>query len=180
MINNILVKMINNILEELFIISENIKNINIIKIAKNNVHILTFYVNKLNINYDNIYKLKNHIYENSKDLFFNFFQNINFNQCKPNSFIFYPIYGSIIGTFTFPTFIILFLTLIGFTIDGIRLGSYAALWMSNYKGYVPKGSIFSLTQSIGMLGIRAGINKKSMIIGSIVGCYIGYKFNNYI
>lgn len=167
--------MINNILEELFIISENIKDMNIIKIVKDNVHILTSYINKLNINYDNIYKLKNHVYENYKYLFLNFFQKINFNQYKPISFVLYPICGSIIGTFTFPIFIILGLTLIGFTIDGIRIGSYAALWMSNFKGYVPKGSVFSLTQSIGMLGLKAGINKKSMIIGSIVGCYIGYK-----
>ena len=97
------------------------------------------------------------------------------NQYKTISFVLYPICGSIIGIFSFPIFIILGLTLIGFTIDGIRIGSYAALWMSNYKGHVPKGSIFSLTQSIGMIGLKASINKKSMFIGSIVGCYIGYK-----
>lgn len=67
-------------------------------------------------------KLKN-LYENYKYLSLNFFQKINFNQYKSNYFVFYPI----IGAFTFPIFIILGLTLIGFATDGIRLGSFAAL-----------------------------------------------------
>jgi hypothetical protein len=39
------------------------------------------------------------------------------------------------------------------------LDSFAALWQSRYAGYVPKGSLFSFFQRLGMTWVQAGVPK---------------------
>jgi hypothetical protein len=46
------------------------------------------------------------------------------------------------------------LGLLGFVEVGIVEGSFAARWMSMYGGLVPKGSLFSFFQRLGMVGWR--------------------------
>lgn len=41
---------------------------------------------------------------------------------------------------------------LGFAEGGILEGSFAAEWQSTYAGFVPKGSLFSLLQKLGMKG----------------------------
>jgi len=51
------------------------------------------------------------------------------------------------------------LALLGFTSAGIKAGSWAAMWMAKYGGFVPKNSLFAYLQSLGVKGAQFDINK---------------------
>lgn len=86
--------------------------------------------------------------------------------------------GVVAGAILFPLTIVLMLLAIGFTTDGIIMGSAAACWMASFGGFVPAGSFFSCVQSTGALGFRAAANIYAMIVGAVVGgcvgAYLGY------
>lgn len=83
--------------------------------------------------------------------------------------------GFIAGAITLPAVVIASLYILGFTLDGIRMGSIAACWMSGFGGYVPVGSPISIMQSIGTLGLKLFANKISVAIGGIIGAYIAFR-----
>jgi hypothetical protein len=90
------------------------------------------------------------------------------------------VIGVFAGGVLFPLALILTLCSIGFTADGIIMGSMAAAWMASFGGFVPRGGCFACLQSIGAIGCRVGANPVAVclgcIIGGCLGVYIGYSY----
>jgi len=74
---------------------------------------------------------------------------------------------------------ILIINLLGFTAAGIVKGSYAAMMMASYAGFVAKGSIVAILQSIGATGSLFGslvgnLGCLFIITGLLIGFYLLY------
>jgi hypothetical protein len=62
--------------------------------------------------------------------------------------------------------------LLGFTLEG----SFGAIMMATYGGYVPMDSFFAQMQRIGTMGFAIGFQKPTVIIGGLMGAFIGWYF----
>jgi hypothetical protein len=63
--------------------------------------------------------------------------------------------------------------LLGFTVGGVVLGTYAATMMRFHKGNIPVGSFVSILQSIGAKGLAAGFNICTVVLGGSLGMAVG-------
>lgn len=157
-----------------------IKNVEIEN--KQNNEIIIIDDEKFNENLKNYtyYNITNN-YDNSK-----IYNNEENNKDKIEIYtkiLFGALVGAIIGYFIAPVMIFIGLTLLGFTVFGVLFGSIAAWIMSLYGGSIAAGSIVSILQSMGALGLLNLFGGGCGIIpgvGSIIGIiiveYIVYNF----
>ena len=81
--------------------------------------------------------------------------------------------GMIFGAVGLPVVVGVIPFLLGFTVGGIATGSIAAFCMAFHAGYVPIGGFLATMQSIGSVGLKAGFNRFTVIIGAILGGLVG-------
>ena len=81
--------------------------------------------------------------------------------------------GMISGAVGLPVVVGVVPFLLGFTVGGIATGSIAAFCMAFHAGYTPIGGFVATMQSIGSVGLKAGFNWVTVIIGAILGGLVG-------
>ncbi|KAF9093616.1 hypothetical protein BGX23_003119 [Mortierella sp. AD031] len=81
----------------------------------------------------------------------------------------YVLIGAFAGALGLPILVAVVPFMLGFTVGGVVSGSLAALMMTCHAGYIPVGGFVAMMQSIGTMGIYAGFNFVTIVIGCIGG-----------
>lgn len=85
----------------------------------------------------------------------------------------YSCVGALSGGLGFCLIVAIIPPLLGFTVSGILAGSLGALCMACHGGFTPAGGIVATMQWTGTLGIYAGFNPKTFILGTVIGLFLG-------
>ncbi|KAK3830322.1 MAG: hypothetical protein J3R72DRAFT_455922 [Linnemannia gamsii] len=84
----------------------------------------------------------------------------------------YLLIGAFSGALGLPILVVTVPFLLGFT-GGVTAGSLAALMMTCHAGYIPVGGFVAMMQSIGTMGLAAGFNLFTVVIGCFSGMLLG-------
>ncbi|CAG8602812.1 9570_t:CDS:1 [Paraglomus occultum] len=82
---------------------------------------------------------------------------------------------AIVALFCFPHLLLIIIRMLGFTGKGIVKGSIAAFHMSLYGGRIASGSLVSILQSVGVLGI-GGLQGMFRLLFTAISSFIRFIF----
>ncbi|KAG0044032.1 hypothetical protein BGZ83_010729 [Gryganskiella cystojenkinii] len=85
----------------------------------------------------------------------------------------YLLIGACSGALGLPILVATVPFLLGFTVGGVTAGSLAALMMTCHAGYIPVGGFVAMMQSLGTMGLAAGFNAITVVIGCLSGMALG-------